>query len=355
MRNKITQPWISSEAIEQIIRLEPLLALLGLAAGSYLVYRFFLRSISPSRHQTLRSLFRNLLLHSTAWLALFLVYVSIQAAAPEAAGTLARINTYIGLLTIVSGANVFVKTARILVFEYLFLGYRREGVPLLLVNLATLALSIVLAGWIATEIFGVRLAPLLATSAILSLVLGLALQDTLGNLFAGVAMQFDKPYEIGDWIEVTSGSSTWTGKVHEISWRATVLIGLGDELLTIPNRAMGQAEISNFTPQTGHFLRRLVFRVAPAEDPAKVKAALLRAARRVPGIKKFPAPLALVTETHESWLPYKLIYSIDDYGAQFVLADTIIDEVLLEFRKEGIALATNRLLVEARGYSSQTA
>lgn len=66
-----------------------------------------------------------------------------------------------------------------------------------------------------------------------SLILGLALQDTLGNLFAGVALQLDKPYEIGDWIEISPRAQVWVGQVEEISWRATTMIGLFDELLVL--------------------------------------------------------------------------------------------------------------------------
>jgi len=128
-----------------------------------------------------------------------------------------RIAAYLGLATLIAGAIVFVKVCRILLFEYLFIGHMKEGVPLLIVNLFTLVISIGIVGWFATELFGVKLGPLLATSAVFSLILGLALQDTLGNLFAGVALQLDKPYEIGDWIEVNNGGATWVGQVEEIS------------------------------------------------------------------------------------------------------------------------------------------
>src|SRR5262249_25507055 len=138
------------------------------------------------------------------------------------------------------------KTCRILLFEYLFLSHMRAGVPLLLVNLFTLLLTLVMGGWLCTAIFDVKLGPLLATSAIFSVVLGLALQDTLGKRFAGVAMQFDKPYEIGDWIEIMLNGQKWVGQVQEISWRATVMVGISDEHISVPNRLMGQTQISNF-------------------------------------------------------------------------------------------------------------
>ena len=89
------------------------------------------------------------------------------------------------------------------------------------------------------------------------------MQDTLGNLFAGVALQFDKPYEIGDWIEIHNSGQKWVGQIYEITWRATLLIGFVEEFITVPNRVMGQSEISNFRRSTTllFVLRFLNFRL----------------------------------------------------------------------------------------------
>lgn len=348
MRSKINEPWIPLDRIEAIVQLEPALALAGLALGSFLVYRLLLRRVSEERHRNLKNLFLNLLGHFMVWLTLFITYISLRQMGLDHSGGIDRLSSYVGFLTVVSGATVFVKTSRILVFEYLFLGHMREGVPLLLVNLSTLLLSMILGAWIATEIFGVKLAPLIATSAVLSLVMGLALQDTLGNLFAGVAMQFDKPYGIGDWVEVNNGDSLWVGQVYEISWRATVLVGFGDELLTIPNRIMAQAEISNFTLKGRPILRRQTFRVAPEVDPEMVKSALMRAIKSVPSISQTQEPRVIVTETHESWIPYKVLYYLEDYGVQYLIADEVIEKVRSEFLREGIQLATTRMQIETK-------
>ena len=252
---------------------------------------------------------------------------------------------YVGLLSILCGLTVLVKTTRILVLEYLFLGHMTVGVPLLLINIFTLVLSIILGGWVATEIFAVKLAPLLATSAIFSVVLGLALQDTLGNLFAGVALQFDKPYELGDWIEIQSTGQKWVGQVQEISWRATNLLGLSDESITIPNRVLAAAQVSNFSTRFRPIVRSQVFRIPFGSPNDKVKEMLILAAAKVPAIRRNPAPLVLITETTESWATFKLIYFIDDYGSQFSIADKIISNSLEALEQSGVPLASTRLLL----------
>jgi small-conductance mechanosensitive channel len=290
VRNKVSEPWIPIERIEAIIQIEPMLVILILATGAWAVYKLFLRGVAAHRHENLKRLFSNLSVHMLITVVLFGLY---ESATRFNTGIVAleRLDGYIGVLTLFAGATVFVKTWRILVFEYLFLGHMKVGVPLLLVNLFTLLLSVVIGGWIVTQIFNIQIAPLLATSAIFSVVLGLAMQDTLGNLFAGVALQFDKPYELGDWVEVHGTGQKWVGQVHEISWRATVLVGLADEAITLPNRVMAQSQISNFSLKTRPIVRTLNFRIPYGSELSRAKAALLQAALTVPSIRRNPAPL----------------------------------------------------------------
>jgi small-conductance mechanosensitive channel len=224
----------------------------------------------------------------------------------------------------------------------------REGVPLLIVNLFALLLSVGIAGWFATEIFGIRLGPVLATSAVFSLILGLALQDTLGNLFAGVALQLDKPYEIGDWIEVTQGAQQpWVGQVEEISWRATTMIGLFDELLVLPNRLMGTSEISNFSARGTPIWRSQAFRIPYAADLNTTKEIIARAVSKIDGVRTSPAPIVWIRETTESWLVFRCSYTIDDYSLQFKVGSNVITAVVDALKESGFAAAANRVQLVA--------
>ncbi len=343
MTTRPDQPWIPIDRIESVVQLEPAVVILVLALAAWAIYKLFLRGVSEERHRNLRRLFGNLLSHVVFLVVLVGSYIVLSRLGPDKSPAIERITSYVGLLALFSGGAVFVKTWRILVFEYLFLGHMKVGVPVLLVNLSTLILSIFIGGWLLTTVFNVKLVPILATSAILSLVLGLALQETLGNLFAGVALQFDKPYEIGDWIEIQSGSQKWIGQVNEISWRATVLIGLSDEILIVPNRVVANSEISNFSVRTRPIVRSQMFRIGYGSSVKAVKSALLLASASIPSIRKNPAPLVILTEAHESWLNYKLVYFIDDYGAQFVVADQVIAAALECLGRSGISIAPPRL------------
>jgi small-conductance mechanosensitive channel len=340
--NKVYKPWIPLEKVELFVQLEPALLILGLVLGAWLAYKLLLRQISAERHRTLGTLFKNLFYHLLFGTSLFSLYQIFHELAFEGR-QLERLVIYSGFATLLSGAVVFVKVWRILVYEYFFLSHMKVAFPRLLVNLFTLVLSLVLASWIGTEIFNIRLAPILATSAIFSLVLGLALQDTLGNLFSGVALQFDKPYEIGDWIEVQANNQKWVGQVNEITWRATILIAIGEEIITIPNRVMGQAQIANFATQYRPISRIQIIRLPYKVDLLQTKEILNEALRSVGEIRKSPAPNVLIADTNESGVAFKLLYYIDNYGEQFLIFDKILSASLAALKKAGYPFATQRL------------
>lgn len=335
---------IPQERIEQLLTLEPMMLLVALSVGAWAFYKFFLRGVTSDRHRTLTGLFSNLAYHLAATELLFLVYIS-SAYLPDTGLPIDRLVPYLGFLTMLEGCVVFVKISRILLFEYLFISHMRVGVPLLLVNIFTLMLTMILGAWLVREVFNIRLATFVATSAVLSLVLGLALQDTLGNLFAGVALQFDKPYELGDWIEIQSTGHRWVGQVQEVSWRATVLNGFSDELITIPNRVVAQAQVTNYATRIRPIARSQLFRIPFGTDAESVRRILVEAANSVSGIRKDIPPSVLINETAESWVTFKLVYFISDFGSQYLLADRILSESLARLAAEGVALASPRLTV----------
>ncbi len=341
---KISEAWLPAARIANLVQVEPILMTLGLVVGSVIFYKLFLRGLSTERHQNLSRQFRNTSFHLVIAAAEFAGYYALTRWAPDNTA-IERLNAYLGFFCVIGWIVVFIKTSRILLFEYLFLSNMKTGVPLLLVNILTLILTLLLGGWITTEVFAIQIAPLLATSAIFSVVLGLALQDTLGNLFAGIAIQFDKTYAIGDWIEVTVNDLKWVGQVQEISWRATLLISLTEETISVPNRLMGQTQVSNFSTKHRPIIRSQMFRLPYGCDIERVKTILLDAAQGVNAICQTPGPSVLITETSDSFMSFKLIYFIRDYGAQLSIGDRMIRAGLNALQAAGIETAPSRILV----------
>lgn len=345
MNPKLVKPWIPADRIEAFVQVEPAFFLLGLVLAAWGFYKIFLRKLTPERHRNLRGQFKTVLFYLVLAATSFSAYQLMLQSHELLSATVQRLTPYVGLAALVFGLITLIRTCRIIMFEYLFLSHMKVGVPLLLVNIFTLVLTAALLVWVGGEVFGVSLAPLLATSAALSLVLGLALQDTLGNLFAGLALQFDKPYELGDWVEVAHEGQRWLGQVMEMSWRATVLVSVTDELITIPNRVVSSGQVINYAARIRPLTRGLEFRIPFGSDLEKVKATLTRAALEVVRVRRFPEPRALIKEPTDSWIPVRLIYCIDDFGAQIFIADEVLKHAINALKDAGIETAPSRLHV----------
>ncbi len=111
-----------------------------------------------------------------------------------------------------------------------------------------------LVGLLVLRAAGVEPGSLLTTSALLTAVLGLSLQDTLGNLFAGLAIQAQQPFEVGDWIQFDEHPEH-IGRVLEINWRATRILTLTQVEITIPNALAAKAPLVNYS-RPNHVVRQ---------------------------------------------------------------------------------------------------
>jgi small-conductance mechanosensitive channel len=278
-----------------------------------------------------------------ALLLAFALWGTTQTVLRLQAGT--DLSSLVGFLAIVTYMAAGLRVARVCFFQWLFANSQREGVPLLLVDVFTFLASAVMFGVLLHAVFLIEVTSLLATSAVLSVVLGLALQDTLGHLFAGISLQLDRPFRLGDWIEVRVGSDRISGQVLELSWRATLLLAVGEELVTVPNKTMAQGLLVNFSGRERPFVRGHVFRFPLDVDVGLVKQLLTRAALETAGIAHDPKPVPLLIETTESWLTIKMVNFVTDYGTQYAVGDAYQVRALELLAEQKIQLAAQRIQV----------
>jgi small-conductance mechanosensitive channel/CRP-like cAMP-binding protein len=136
---------------------------------------------------------------------------------------------------------------------------------------------------------GVDPAGVFAGSALISAAIGFASKDTLGNLFAGLAIHAEHPFEVGDWIQYDADPAH-VGEVVEINWRATKVITLDLAHVIVPNGQLAQASIRNFT-KPDPWSRRSLFVVTPySVSPQRVQRIILEAIRGSFGVLEQPAP-----------------------------------------------------------------
>jgi small-conductance mechanosensitive channel len=324
--------------ILDLTRWQVVLVIAALSAGAWLAELALRSRWSPSRRRLmesqLRSMLGSLLLSATLWLT---AQALVSLRSPE------WLVVGVGFVVIVALLDTGLRIARVFVFQWLFARSKREGVPVLLVDIFTLVVSAVLFGALLHAVFLIEVTSLLATSAVVSVVLGLALQDTLGQLLAGISLQLDRPFRLGDWVEVRAGAEHVSGQVLEVSWRATLLLAIGEELVTIPNKTMAQGFVLNFSGRDRPFVRGHVFRVPLDADIGLVKRLLTQAALETDGVVAEPAPVPLIIETTESWITLKMINFITDYGGQFSIGDAFQARALALLAESGIELAARRV------------
>jgi small-conductance mechanosensitive channel len=157
---------------------------------------------------------------------------------------------------------------------------------------------------------GVNIAPVIATSTVVTVVIGLALQDTLGNLFAGLAMSMDRPFKIGDWVFVDN----LEGCVVHIGWRSTHLQTLTRDIVVIPNSVLGRTRVQNFYAPTKIHGRNQEIIVALHAMPEEVEQAVQMALTKVENILRTPAHSVWFVQTTPLFHRYIVRFYIDDFS-----------------------------------------
>ncbi|MCC6824254.1 MAG: mechanosensitive ion channel family protein [Acidobacteria bacterium] len=183
-----------------------------------------------------------------------------------------------------------------------------------------------------TQYPDVSLAPLFTGSTILGIVVGLALQDTLGNLFAGIAMQADQPFQLGDMLTIPNRGS---GVVESISWRGVKLRTLQNKLYVISNSVLGK-ESFEVAPRNNLNARVITFTAPYGVSPAKVTQVVRDAIRGAENVSPAKPPVIRIQDLADSWIVWEVKVWLEDY-IRFSDTDALIRErVLYAFQREGI-------------------
>ncbi|MCK6527201.1 mechanosensitive ion channel family protein [Myxococcota bacterium] len=220
-------------------------------------------------------------------------------------------------------------------FVDLMLGERMKvRVPPLL---RQIAVGIVYAGAalaVLGHVFGVDVTPLLATTSVVSLVLGLALQQPLSNLFAGLLLHFDRPFVEGDWLLVGDRE----GQVVHIGWRSTRLRTFSDDFVVLPNNTLQSAEVQNFSAPSRITARNLDLPVPYRVAPEQVEAWALEELRSVPMVLPEPCPLVWLVRFEPACQRYVVKFWIEDFRFHDTIESDVLKALWRRFSREGVPL-----------------
>lgn len=169
-------------------------------------------------------------------------------------------------------------------------------------------------------------------SAIIGIVVGLALQDTLGNLFAGIALQADKPFQVGDVIAI---SNRGTGSVESVSWRGVKIRTFQSKLLVISNSVLGKETIE-VAPQNNLNARVLHFSTVYEASPAKTIQIVREVVRLADNVSPKKRPVVRISDLAENGIVWEIKYWPERY-TEFNDTDALIRQrIWYAFQREGI-------------------
>lgn len=193
---------------------------------------------------------------------------------------------------------------------------------------------------LALDILGINVMPFVAGAGVAGIAIGFAAKDTLSNLIAGILLIIDRPFEIGDRIEVWSApseSSTW-GDVIDIGLRATKIKTTDNIVIIIPNNEIMKRDIVNYTIISSKIRIRINMGIAYDADIQKAKDIIIKVADSAEWIAKDPSPKVVVRNFGESSVDLQLRVWIGDARKRMDTISYVTDKVKVAFDKEGIEI-----------------
>lgn len=195
---------------------------------------------------------------------------------------------------------------------------------------------------------GVHLSGIIATSAVVTVVLGLSLQATLGNVLGGIALQLDDSIRVGDWVQLTNGQQ---GKVTAIRWRHTVVETRNWDTIVVPNASLlgeniiilGQRQDQPVQHRMWVFFN-VDFRYSPEEVINVVEDALQ--STPIPNVAAFPPPNCICwdfakghAEGGESYASYAVRYWLTELAADDPTSSAVRVRIFVALKRAGIPMA----------------
>ncbi|HZS09746.1 MAG TPA: mechanosensitive ion channel family protein [Blastocatellia bacterium] len=265
-------------------------------------------------------------------LILILISVAFEA---TTLGSIAAATHWGGMLI---GAFAFINLLSILIFDAALKSIHIQA-PRILRDLL-IALAYVGAALALLSRGGVSLSGIITTSAVISAVIGFALQDTLGNIMAGVALQFERTITVGDWVKIDQQ----VGRVVEIRWRYTAIETRNWDTVIIPNSVLMKAQVVLLGRRDGVAKNHrqwvyfnVDFRVTPTKVISAVDQALQAEALR--GVATEPKPHCILFDFRESYCHYAVRYWLTDLAVDDPTDSLVRTRIYFALKRMGIPLS----------------
>src|SRR6266700_4539016 len=296
----------------------------------FVVSALALYTFRPAERARIRSAIL-LFVFSVIAMALAVMVVSFGAAP---AGLAHKWLTWVWRLFL---AIAFVDVASVFIFEVLLNALHLKP-PRILRDLL-LALTYIVVGF-GTHSKDVDITGIVATSAVITAVIGLSFQDTLGNMMGGMALQLERAIGVGDWIRIDGQE----GLVKEIRWRHTAIETRNWDTIVIPNSALMKSHVMILGRRAGQPRQHrqwvyfnVDFRYSPTEVSETVETALR--AEQISKVATEPPPNCVLMDFKESYGSYAVRYWLTDLAADDPTNSIVRTRIYFALRRAGIPLS----------------
>lgn len=253
--------------------------------------------------------------------------------------TVSLVTNILHLVKIFLGMAVVIATVRlvsILLFESVLRRSRQSEIASLLKTVLSIIIYIVSFFIIfQSEYPGVQLGALFTGSTILGIVVGLALQDTLGNLFSGIAIQADQPFQVGDVVTISNRGS---GIIESVSWRGVKIRTFQNKLLVMSNSVMGKETIE-VAPRDNLNARLVFFHTVYTASPSKTAQLVREAVRQIENVSTKMRPIVRIKNLGESSIDWEVKYWCENYARYNDTDSQIRQRIWYLFNRESIDFA----------------
>lgn len=189
---------------------------------------------------------------------------------------------------------------------------------------------------VVANVFSFPVGTLIATSGVVAIVLGLALQSTLADVFSGLALNISRPYAVGDWIVAGDGME---GRVVETNWRATHLVNGSNELIILPNSKLARSTLVNSSGPDQRHGTKLRVRFAPTLSPAAITRVMRDVLMSTTAILPSPAPSVHVKALDAHAIEIELSFRVADLGMSSAAKDEVLDLIYRHAKASGLRLS----------------
>lgn len=185
------------------------------------------------------------------------------------------------------------------------------------------------------NMWNLDITPFLASAGIAGFVIAFAAQDAISHLFGGISIYFDKPFRVGDRIQLESGE---IGDVLEIGIRSTRIKTFDETVIIIPNSKIASSKIVNYNQPEAKIKEKVEITAAYGSDIDKVKKILLEIANSIEEVEKNPAPSVYLNELGDYGLKFLVIMWVDNPHKTYKVKTKMNEEIYKRFKKERIKI-----------------